>query len=169
MRMTLSKSQRQFANINNQAWYDTQYQRNIINNLIVNHELPRRRHLSATLIWSSGIPITYPEGFSIAHSDNFFTAPLIIPVYINKHNARTPNYFRVDFQYRKEYETRNGKIGSIAVGVYNASGRQNPLTLDIRPEYQPIVDDQKPSVIKGKLTKTTLFNFIPFISIGRKF
>ncbi len=169
--MTFSKSQRRFRNINHFSWYATQYQRDLKLNFHASRKIGRGHTLSSNIVWGSGIPITYPEGFSIAHPDNTFNpaSPRIIPIYQNKHNAKTPNYFRIDLQYRKEYKTHRGNTGILALGIYNLSGRLNPLTLDVSPQYIVESADSPSAQIRGKLTKTTVFNFIPFISLGRKF
>ena len=170
---TLSKSERRFEGINDNNWYKTQYQRDLQGAIYISHQLNRRHHLSTTAILGSGIPVTYPEGFSIAHPDynNSRLYPRITPVYSRKHNGRSRKYFRIDVQYRIALSTKNDRDSYLAFGVYNISGHRNSIASEVRGDYQldlDRIDAGVPGILRGELIETTIFNFIPFVNFGKK-
>lgn len=162
---TISRSRRRFATINDNEWYRSQYQRDYSLKGFGIYRLNSRHSFSSNVVWSSGVPVTYPEGFAATHPD--FSQP-IIPIYSRKHNANSPAYFRIDVQYKKEYKTKKGRKAHLNVGVYNISGRYNPLTIEVYPKY--ITEANSNTIaVEGKIRKTTFFNFIPYITLGREF
>ncbi len=159
---TWAISERRFDRINGGDWYPTQYHRRFDLKLFLNRSWSKGRSISTNVVWSDGYPVTFPEGFAWAHPD----IRTIVPIYDRKNNYRSPNYFRVDVQYSKEYITKRGRNGTFSLGVYNISGHANPFTLEVKDVSRSV---DRPELIEGVMTMSTLFNFIPYFTIGRKF
>lgn len=161
---TISSSRRRFTNINETEWYRTQYQRDYAFKTNAVYRFHSGRSIGLNVIWMSGAPVTYPEGFALRHPD---AGSSVIPVYNKKHNAVGPAYSRIDVQYNKDYETKKGRDASLTIGIYNISGRYNPWAIEVYPKY--IVSDANTVYVEGKFRKTTFFNFLPYITLGRHF
>lgn len=93
-------------------------------NSVFNYRFSRRINVSTTATYQTGRPITYP--LSIYYINN-------IPVvnYSNRNEFRIPDYFRLDFSVAVEGNLKRNKLfhSSWVFGVYNATGRKNPLSI----------------------------------------
>lgn len=113
-----------WAKINNGIAYPTNYDIPHAVNGVFNYRFSRRINLSTTTTYQKGRPITYP--LSIYYIND-------IPVvnYSKRNEFRIPDYFRIDFSVAVEGNLKRHKLfhSSWVFGVYNATGRKNPLSI----------------------------------------
>jgi hypothetical protein len=140
---TLSKSERQFANIDNGRPYPFKYDRRHDFSIVYNRKLFDRVDFSATWIYGSGYPTTLHNGiyqaivpeYSNTNSPygDFFNINDYSEAYLypGKNWLRMRDYHRLDlgFNFRKERKSRKGKTQerTWTLGVYNAYNRQNAV------------------------------------------
>ncbi len=110
--------------INNGIPYPSNYDVPHVINGVFNYRFNRRFNLSSTATYQTGRPITYP--LAIYYSNN-------IPVvdYSARNEFRIPDYFRIDLSLAVEGNLKRNKLfhSSWVFGVYNLTGRKNPLSI----------------------------------------
>lgn len=98
-------------------------------NVVANYRFSRRFNFSTTTTYQKGRPVTYP--LSVYYIDG-------IPVieYSKRNEFRIPDYFRVDVSLAVEGNLKKKKLfhSSWMFGVYNATGRKNPLSIYFKSE-----------------------------------
>lgn len=165
---TLSKSERQFENINAGSFYPSTFDRRHDIAIVVNYKLRKNIALSANWVYGSGNMMTLavssfqvlmPEPPDYNHSptyEEFFTDKTVTVYYYGgKNNFRLPSYHRLDLNVSFEKKKKRG-IRTWQAGVYNAYFRKNIYFLYYKNE--------------GKdLYKFTLFPIIPSFSYSFKF
>jgi hypothetical protein len=110
--------------INDGIAYPSNYDVPHVINGVFNYRFNRRFNLSSTATYQTGRPITYP--LAIYYSNN-------IPVvdYSARNEFRIPDYFRIDLSLAVEGNLKRNKLfhSSWVFGVYNLTGRKNPLSI----------------------------------------
>lgn len=110
--------------INNGAYYPANFDKPHSFNFIGNFRVSHRFNFSLNMVYSTGRPITVPEG-------KFFASGAERVIYSDRNQYRIPDYFRTDIGMNID---GNHKIhqrfhNSWSVGVYNLTGRQNPYSV----------------------------------------
>lgn len=154
---TLSKSERQADNVNNNQWYSFRFDRTNYLTIVVNQVLTDRLSISGNFIYATG------EAFSQAsqrYSILGGTQPSIY--YGERNNARFPDYHRADVSLTIGRKKKPGKVykneSDIVIAIYNVYGRKNAYTLSYGLENNvPVV------------YKWYLFTFVPSITYNFKF
>lgn len=160
---TLSKSQRQADNINNNNWYSFRFDRANYLTIVVSHEFTKRVSVGANFIYASG------EAFTIAQQRTTLFGDKNPTIYYGDRNsARFPDYHRLDLSVtiiQKKTEARplwlmkkRAFEGSWVFSLYNAYGRKNAYTL----AYE--TNEGVPTVYKWYL-----FTFVPAVTYNFKF
>jgi outer membrane usher protein FimD/PapC len=172
---TLSKSERQFENINHGAWYPHKYDRLHNLNLTFEYKINQKWNISSSFVYQTGSRVTLP---AVRSANNpFIQEPLTesIPDYpyglffSGRNNQKLPDYHRLDIAFSKHYFTKKKhRQAQLTFGVYNAYGKINPYTLTYSSEYVAYNNDPKQSTFKPSLQGKALFVFIPSISYNLK-
>jgi hypothetical protein len=172
---TLSKSERQFENINRGAWYPHKYDRLHNLNLTFEYKINKKWSVSSNFVYQTGSRVTLPSVGSARNT--YLQGPLnstsdYFPYgvfYSGRNNQRLPDYHRMDIGFSKHYLTkRKHRQATLTLGVYNVYVKANPYTLRYTSELVTPNNDPKQSVIKPTLEGTSLFTFIPSISYNLK-
>jgi len=151
---TLSKSENKIDGINENRWYNTIQDRTHDISVIGMYDLGNRWSLSLAWVYSTGNAITYPSGKYIVNG-------LEVPYFTERNGYRAPAYHRLDVGATYSIKTTRRYSSELAIGVYNAYGRENPYMIDYRP------DSDDPS--KMVTYQISLFRFVPSISWNFKF
>ena len=108
--------------INNNQWYNSDFDRPHVFNGTVNFEGERYNTWSFNFTMQSGRPYTVANG--IVELDN-----LDIPIFLERNNTRLPLYHRLDFSWKIAYsEDPNSRWkGDWIFTVYNLYARRNPF------------------------------------------
>jgi hypothetical protein len=144
----------EWSQINSGQPYASNYDIPHVVNLVCNYRINRRLNISSTSTYQTGRPVTYP--LSVYYIEGY---PVID--YSSRNEFRIPNYFRTDLSVAIEGNLKRRKIihNSWIFGIYNLSGRRNPLSIYFKSEEGQI-KGYKYSIIGTPLfTVTWLFKF----------
>ncbi len=108
------------AQINLGEWYRSNFDRPHAFNANIKIQQSPIHHFSFSFTYSSGRPYTAPAGVVYLEGKNY-------PVYLNRNNARTPAYHRLDFSWLIENPKRTHKKykSNWSFNVYNLYARKN--------------------------------------------
>jgi hypothetical protein len=151
---TLSRSERTVPEINGGRTYLAPYDKTHALNIVFNYEFSRKINASATWIFASGAPTTYPTGrFKIG--EEYF------PIYSGRNEYRKPAYHRLDLSlnYIPNPDSKNWLRGEWNVSLYNAYGRKNPW----------LISYNQTEVSTPTAEMMYLFRFVPSITYNFKF
>jgi hypothetical protein len=151
---TLSRSERTIPEINNGKTYLAPYDKTHTINIALNYDFSKKLNVSATWVFASGMPTTYPTG-------RFEIDGVYFPIYSGRNEYRKPAYHRLDLSltYVPKPDSKKRWKGEWNFSLYNAYGRKNPW------------------LITYSQTKTTtptsdmvyLFRFVPSVTYNFKF
>jgi hypothetical protein len=125
---TLSKSMREIPGINNGDPYPSTYDRTHDISLVFNYDINKQFSLSASWVFSTGNPVTYPAAkYSVQGNTLFY--------YTDRNSNRIPNYHRLDFSANYNFKkNENRKVKqSLNVSFYNVYARRNAYSIYFRP------------------------------------
>lgn len=152
---TLSRSERTIAEINSGKAYLAPYDKTHGVNVVLNYRLSKAWDISATWIFATGNPTTYPTGRFEIDGEYF-------PIYSGRNEYRKPDYHQLDLS--ATYAPRSlstGKIkGEFNFSLYNAYNKKNPWTI----VYEQ--DDVNGTPYSEMLY---LFGIVPSITFNFKF
>jgi hypothetical protein len=145
---TLSKSQRQFTEINGGSWFNARQDRPHDLSVVAIYQLNNKWSFSGTFLTSTGNAATFPVG-------KYEVAGQVVSLYGQRNADRLPNYQRLDLGATYEKPGQEGKRfhSSWSFSIYNVLGRQNPYSI----RFQPDPND----ATKTQAVQTALFRMVP--------
>ncbi|MDR2286113.1 MAG: TonB-dependent receptor [Prevotellaceae bacterium] len=151
---TLSRSKRTIPEINNGKTYLAPYDKTHAINIALNYDFSKKLNASATWVFASGTPTTYPTGrFEI--DGGYF------PIYSGRNEYRRPAYHRLDLSltFIPRPDSKKRWKSEWNFSVYNAYGRKNPwlITYSQVKTTTPTAD------------MVYLFRFVPSVTYNFKF
>lgn len=151
---TLSKTERQFDQINNGAWYNATQDRTHELSVVGIYQASKKWTVSATFVYYTGNAVTFPSGkYNINGQTVFY--------YTERNGYRMPNYHRLDFgatlQGKKTAKTEQ----SWTFSLYNAYGRENAFAINF--------EEDPNNANKTQAVQTTLFRWVPSVTFNFKF
>ncbi len=154
---TISKSERQANNVNNNEWYDFRFDRTHYLTFVLNQQITERVSVSGNFIYATGEAFTQAtQKYQLFGN----TQPSIF--YGARNNARFPAYHRADISLTLSRKKKPGKIykneSDWVFSLYNLYGRKNAFTLS----YDTL--DNVPVIYKWYL-----FTFVPSVTYNFKF
>lgn len=165
---TLSKTERQFDNLNNGKSFPYIFDRRHNLNLVVNQKFSNRFDIGIVWVYGSGRCITLPDAQYISNF-NFATGESNsdkndIAVQSTKNAYRMPAYHRLDiglnFHKQKKWGERTWSMG-----VYNAYNHHNSFL--VYADYEQVNGQ---SVTDKKVLKSiSIFPILPYITYSFKF
>jgi CarboxypepD_reg-like domain/TonB-dependent Receptor Plug Domain len=159
---TLAWSWRNFDNVNNNNRFRPLNDRRHEISAVVIHKLNERMTLSATWVFSSGTPISVPQG-RYAFQDNVGQTPRLIPVFTDRGNYEIPPNHRLDIGLTLRKKKKWGEREWV-FSLYNAYSRLNPIFLRLLP-----VRDAQNNPINFTPELVSLFPILPAIAYNLKF
>ena len=151
---TLSKTERQFDEINKGKYFNAKQDRTHDLALVAMYNLSRRWSLSANYIYSTGNAVTYPAG-------KYNVGGLTTYYYTERNANRMPYTSRLDLGATlKAKETKKFR-SSWTFSVYNALNRKNPYSIQFR--------DKENDPTRTEAVQTSLFGIIPSVTYNFKF
>ena len=132
---TLSRTERQVNGINNNKVYPSNYNKPNDISVVLYQVLSKKVEISGVFNYSTGRPITYPDG---RYEFNGY----IFSNYSNRNGARMPDFHRLDLSLNY-WPKRNpdAKVkGKWNFSIYNVYGRRNAFSISFRqnqdyPQY----------------------------------
>ena len=148
---TLSKAERKIPEINNGMVYSSSYDRPHNLSIVASYDLWKRLNVSATWVYATGSPVTYPTG-------RYEQENMIIPIYSDRNGYRMPDYHRMDISITlKGKDKPNKRLKSeLNVSVYNVYNRHNAWMIYFGQ------DENDPTITKAD--KVYLFPIIPSLT-----
>lgn len=158
---TFARSFRQIDEVNDNQWYRSPYDKPHNLSVVANYQLNPRLSFSASWIYSTGQPVTYPEGrYWIGNIGDNGGTWVPIP---SKHNAyRFPDFHRLDLSATWKLSKPLKRIQhELNISIYNAYARKNPWTIFF------VKEKKNPNIIKANMMY--LFSIVPAVSWNFKF
>jgi len=151
---TLSRTQKQIEGINNGAWYNARQDRTHDVSMVGIYDLSKKWVFSATFVYYTGNAVSFPSGKYIIDNQVIF-------LYAKRNAYRMPAYHRLDLSATYRLVKHKNFSSELALGLYNAYGRENPYTITFR---QSAKDPASTEAVQ-----TSLFKYIPSVSYNFKF
>lgn len=148
---TYSKSMRKNPGINFDREYVSPYDKPHNISIVLNYAFNKRFDVSATWVYTTGQPVTYPCG-------KYTVDGITYAVYDGRNNSRYPDYHRLDLSATIKCKEKKNWQGEWNFSVYNAYGRKNVWAVLFIPEGNTI-----------STQSVALFSFIPSVSYNFKF
>jgi hypothetical protein len=151
---TLSRSERTIPEVNEGRTYLAPYDKTHAINIAVNYEFSKKLNASATWVFATGAPTTYPTG-------RFDIGGEYFPIYSGRNEYRKPDYHRLDFSvnYIPNPDSKKRWKSEWNFSLYNAYGRKNPWLINYSQ-----TGNSTPTA-----EMTYLFRFVPSITYNFKF
>ncbi|WP_233454621.1 TonB-dependent receptor [Hymenobacter negativus] len=145
---TLSKSERQFTDINSGTWFNARQDRPNDLSVVGVYQFSPNWSLSSTFVASTGNAVTYPVG-------KYYVAGQVVSLYGQRNADRLPGYRRLDVGATLDKPQKEGRRfhHSWNFSIYNVLGRENPYSIT----FQTNPDD--PS--RTQALQTALFRMVP--------
>jgi hypothetical protein len=122
---TLSKSERQFDEINNGAWFSARQDRTHDISIVGIYEVTPRLSLSASWVYNTGDAVTFPVG-------KYFIDDNLVNLYSERNGDRMPDYHRLDLGATLKLNTKKESNSSeLNLSIYNAYHRLNAYSYNL--------------------------------------
>ena len=151
---TLSKTKRQFPDINDGKVFLAKQDRPNNIAIVAMYELNPRLTFSATWIYISGNVVTFPSGRYIVDGN-------IVPYYTERNGYRMPDYHRLDIGLTWQRKKTARFESNWNFSIYNVYARANAYAINFQQ------DPNDPT--KMQAVQLSLFRFVPAISYNFKF
>lgn len=151
---TYSRSKRTIKEINHGKEYVSAYDRPHNISIVLNYEFNKRFDISATWVYNTGQPVTYPYGKYTVDGTTY-------SIYNGERNkSRYPDYHRLDLSATLKCKDRHKNWkGEWNLSIYNAYARKNVWAVMFIPDDNNNIQTQQVS----------LFSIIPSVSYNFKF
>ena len=161
---TLSKTTRQFDELNFGKTYPYKYDRRHDISLALTHTWDKRRDFSLVWVYGSGNSITLPGAVyksitNVSDPRVSYTQPVYY--YGDRNSYRMDSYHRLDLSFSWWKDTKWGQR-KWTLAIYNVYNHRNPFYVDI-------VRDPTPFTSKNKFVQYSLFPIIPSVTYSFKF
>jgi hypothetical protein len=151
---TLSRTERQFDEINEGVYFPSRQDRTHDVSLVGIYKHNNRWTFSGTFIYGTGNAVTYPTGkYQLDGMTRFY--------YSGRNSSRMPATHRLDLGATLEGKSRKNFQSSWTFGLYNAYNHKNPYVISFRN------DEKDPT--KTVAEQTSLFGIIPSVTYNFKF
>ena len=151
---TLSRTEKQFDEINDGTWYPARQDRTHDISVVANFRASKKISLSATWVYYTGNAITFPSG-------KYEIDGNIVNYYTSRNGYRMPAYHRLDLGATLLLKERRKFRSELNFGLFNAYGRKNAYSILFRTK------ENNPSVTEA--VKLYLFSVIPSITWNFRF
>ena len=151
---TFSRSLRTIKDINFGEEYVSPYDRPHNVSIVLNYEFNDRFDISASWVYNTGQPVTYPYG-------KYTVDGITYAIYNGERNkSRYPDYHRLDLSATFKCKSHKRWKGEWNFSIYNAYGRKNVWAVLFVP------GEEENSI---KTQQISLFSIIPSVSYNFKF
>ncbi|CAM3668203.1 TonB-dependent receptor [Sphingobacterium prati] len=151
---TLSKSERQFDQINDGQWFNARQDKTHNIAVVAQYQLNPKWNLSANFVYYTGDAVTMPAG-------KYFVDDRTVFYYDKRNGQRMPAYHRLDLAATYDIKRTKNTYSSLSFGIYNAYNRKNAYLIDFREkEGQSNITE---------IYRIALFGTIPSVTWNFKF
>ncbi|MBL7825586.1 MAG: TonB-dependent receptor [Saprospiraceae bacterium] len=146
---TLSKSERQFDDINNGAWFSARQDRTHAISVVGTYQITPRLTAAFDWVYYTGDAVTFPTGKYEVDGE-------IVTLYSGRNGDRMPDYHRLDLGLTWFLKDKKHWSSDLNFSVYNVYNRKNAFSIDFR--------ESETSPGATEAVKTSLFGIVPSIS-----
>ena len=151
---TLSKSQKQFDQINYGQWFSARQDRTHNISIVASYQLTDRIVLSGNWIYYTGDAVTFPSG-------KYEIDGVLINLYTARNGSRMPDYHRLDLGFTYQFKPRKKWNSDINVSIYNVYDRKNAYSISFR--------DSQTHPGTTEAVRLALFGIVPSVTWDFKF
>jgi hypothetical protein len=151
---TLSKTQRQFNDINGGMTFLAKQDRPNNISVVGMYEITPRLNFSATWVYYNGNAVTFPSGRYLVDGN-------VVPLYSERNGYRMPDYHRLDIGLTWTKKKTKKFESSWNFSVYNVYARENAYAINFQ------VDPN--NTFKMQAVQLSLFRIVPSITYNFKF
>jgi hypothetical protein len=151
---TLSRTERQFAGINNNTWYPANQDRTHDLSIVGIYKINRKLTLSGDFVYYTGNAITWPAGKYPVNGQ-------VVWLYSQRNANRMPPYHRLDVGLTLQGKKTKKFDSNWNFSIYNVYGRENPYSISFEQ------DPGDPT--KTQALQVALFRWVPSITYNFKF
>jgi len=151
---TLSKTERQFTEINSGAWFNARQDRPSDLSIVAIYQLNKKWTFSGTFLASTGNAVTYPAG-------KYQVAGQVVNLYSLRNADRLPGYRRLDLgaTYEKPGQENRRFHSSWSFSIYNVLGRENPYSIRFETDPNDASRTQAVQVALFRMIPSATYNF----------
>jgi len=147
---TLSRTDEQFASINNGQPFPARQDRTHDISVVFIYDYSTKWNFSATWVYNTGNAVTFPNG-------NYYIDGRVVPYYTQRDGYRMPTYHRLDLSATWTL----GPHSNLNFSIYNAYDRMNAYSIEFRQ------DPNNPG--QTQAVQTTIFPIIPSVTYNFTF
>ena len=151
---TLSRTERQFAGVNDNSWYPANQDRTNNISIVGIYKLNKKWTLSSDFVYYTGNAVTWPSG-------KYETDGRIAFVYTERNGYRMPPYNRLDFSVTLQGKKTKKFDSNWVFSLYNVYGRENPYMIKFEQ------DPNNPN--KTIAQQISLFRWVPSVTYNFNF
>ena len=150
---TLSKTTREFDEINDGEAFSARQDRTHDISLVAMYQLSDKLFLSGNFTYYTGDAVTFPTG-------KYTIDGTAVPMYTERNGYRMPDYHRLDLGLTLKTKTTDKFESSWSFSLYNAYGRENAYSISFRP------NEDNPDITEA--VQLSLFKIVPSFSYNFK-
>lgn len=151
---TLSKTEKQFEDINQGEWFSARQDRTNDVSIIGSYQITEKLSVSATWVYYTGDAVTMPSGVYIVDGQP-------VPLYTERNGYRMPDYHRFDLGVTLKGKQTKKFQSSWNFSLYNVYARENAYSISFQ------VSEDNPGQLES--VQTALFSIIPSVTWNFKF
>jgi hypothetical protein len=144
---TLSKSERQFDEINDGSWFSARQDRTHDISIVGVYQLSPKWSVSGSFVYYTGDAVTYPIG-------KYFIDGALVSLYGDRNADRMPNYHRLDLGATYVVKDNDKFYSDLNFSIYNVYNQKNAYQIDFA------LDENGAT----QATKLSLFGIVPSIT-----
>lgn len=155
---TLSKSDRQFEEINRGEVFPYRFDRRHDLSIFLSAPLRGRWMFSTTWILQSGHRVTLPEGSYLEKKFNLFNendVRGVTDIIENRNNYKMPDYHRLDISFSHSKQKLKGER-EWSISVYNLYARNNAFAV--------FLENTNPAILRPSVYQLSLFSILPSVA-----
>ena len=151
---TLSKSEKQFDNINYGKWFSARQNRTHNISIVATYQLTERVSFSGNWIYYTGDAVTFPSG-------KYVIDGTLVNLYTERNGSRMPDYHRLDLGLTYQFKPKKRWSSDINFSIYNVYDRKNAYSISFRES------ETVPGTTEA--VRLALFGIVPSITWDFKF
>ncbi|TVR83811.1 MAG: TonB-dependent receptor [Chitinophagaceae bacterium] len=167
---SLSRTTREFSNINSGRPFLFKYDRLHDVSIVWIRRISNRSDFSATWVYATGNAITLPEGrYYLEREHRSFPFDLHIYDGINTHRMRS--FHKLDVGYNINWVKSNNRKRQLSFNLYNVYNRQNPYYYFLEEEKKHVINDDGTESVRSRtiIKQQSFFPLIPSVSYSFRF
>jgi hypothetical protein len=146
---TLSKSERQFDNINNGAWFSARQDRTHDLSIVATYQLSPKLTLSGSWVYYTGDAVTFPVG-------KYEIDGQLQTLYSGRNGDRIPDYHRMDLGLTWTLQDTKKWHSDLNFSIYNVYNRHNTYSIDF--------SESENTAGEYEAVQTYLFGVVPSVT-----